>query len=176
MQGCRTAAICCSQALLRVMHVTKGSKQLGTMSRLVMSSVTRMYKSPWPPPDVCGDPRLYHETGACGQMPSMQLLLLIVRPVTLSLTQCAAQAERAEVADRVADLEAALLRAQRDGDNAERRAELAERQSAEAHRLILDMQARAFMGVCTAYEDHTNVSVTLHGHQVCYMGPRPVVD
>jgi len=42
----------------------------------------------------------------------------------------------------VADLEAALLGAQRDGDAAERRAELAERQSAEAHRLILDMQAR----------------------------------
>ena len=42
----------------------------------------------------------------------------------------------------MADLEAQLLGAQRDGDAAERRAELAERQSAEAHRLILDMQVR----------------------------------
>ena len=42
----------------------------------------------------------------------------------------------------MADLEARLLDAQRDGDAAERRAELAERQSAEAHRLILDMQVR----------------------------------
>ena len=42
----------------------------------------------------------------------------------------------------MADLEARLLGAQRDADAAERRAELAERQSAEAHRLILDMQAR----------------------------------
>ena len=43
----------------------------------------------------------------------------------------------------MADLEARLLGVQRDADAAERRAELAERQSAEAHRLILDMQARA---------------------------------
>ena len=66
---------------------------------------------------------------------------------TPTVTLSVAQAERAEAADRVADLEAALLGAQRDGDAAERRAELAERQSAEAHRLILDMQARMLAGV-----------------------------
>ena len=50
----------------------------------------------------------------------------------------------------MADLEALLLGAQRDSDAAERRAELAERQRAEAHRLILDMQVPALTGQ-TAY-------------------------
>jgi hypothetical protein len=62
------------------------------------------------------------------------------------------QAAHAEAADRVADLEARLLGAQRDADAAERRAELAERQSAEAHRLILDMQVPALAAQPACFE------------------------
>ena len=54
----------------------------------------------------------------------------------------ALQAERGEHAERVHELQEELLALQREAHAAERRAELAERQTAEAHRLILDMQVR----------------------------------
>lgn len=54
------------------------------------------------------------------------------------------QAERDEADDRVHELQEELLQLQQEAHAAERRAELAERQTAEAHRLILDMQ----VGLC----------------------------
>lgn len=54
------------------------------------------------------------------------------------------QAERDEAEERVHELQEELLQLQQEAHAAERRAELAERQTAEAHRLILDMQ----VGLC----------------------------